>query len=481
METFAIIPDILTLALGLLVIFIGLFDEKSVGKPAKLPFHVAWIGLISIFYLLNQIPVGIEYEFLSRYKITSFGIIVREILIISALLTIILARVYFKESRDKKPPLRYSSEFIGIIIICTFGGFALVSATELITLFLGLELATIPLYFLVAFHKTQKTSNEAATKYILIGSASTAIMLFGFSYLYGFSGSLDLNAIASTVATSQKNPLIWLAVLMIFAAIGFKLTLFPFHTWAPDVYEGAPTPVTAFLSISSKLIAISFLIIMIYGPFASIHEQLQYLILLLSATTMTVGNLGAMRQRNMRRFLAYSSIAQAGYILLALTGSQSSATSAILFYMLIYALSNYAVFYIFSIVGAKRGEEFASLRGLSKESPVLAAVLAVSMFSLAGIPPVVGFLGKFMLFASAAEAGFYFFIIYAALNSTVSLYYYLLVLKEAYVVEPDEGQNTEPLGFTLGLKITLSALAIAVLFFGLFPQIIGNITKILAA
>jgi NADH-quinone oxidoreductase subunit N len=471
----AILPDILLLALGFKVIFLGMFqkDEKS-----SLPFHLSWFGLTILLVLYNLIPINGTQTYFGSYQITANGILLRQVFVISALLATLLSRNYFLGKHDgRKPALQHQSEFLGILIFSTFGMVSMVSASDLISFFIGLELSTIPLYFLTAYHKTQSSSAEAATKYILIGSASTALMLFGLSYLYGLSGSLLFSQITAAVAQNPQSPLLWLAVLLIFSAISFKLTLFPFHMWAPDVYEGAPTPVTAFLSVSSKAAAISFLMILVYGPLQALHGQLHYLILLLAGATMTVGNLGAMRQSNLRRFMGYSSIAQAGYILMALTGPAASAWGSVIFYLFVYAVTNYTAFFIFSIVGEKRGEDFRSLRGLSKQSPALAGVLSLTMFSLAGIPPVAGFLGKFMLFASTAEAGYYNFIIFAAANSTISLYYYLLVLKEAYISEPNDAQKT-PLAVHFHHRVVLTLLAIAVLGLGLIPHFSQTIDTI---
>jgi len=257
-----------------------------------------------------------------------------------------------------------------------------------------------------------------------------------------------------------------MAVFFIFAAMGFKLTLFPFHMWAPDVYEGSPTPVTAVISVSSKATGIAFLLIIINGPLAPLHDFLKTPLLILAATTMTVGNLGALKQRNLRRFMAYSSIAQAGYIIMAMAGTEVSSYSSIIYYLFVYGASNYAAFFIIGIVGRQRAEVFASLRGMSVQSPLLAAILMLTMFSLGGIPPLAGFAGKFLLFGAAAEQGYYAMVIFAALNSTVSLYYYLLLVKEAYI---SDVPSLSPLTITVVQRSSLIVLTGAMVLLGLIP------------
>jgi NADH-quinone oxidoreductase subunit N len=364
------------------------------------------------------------------------------------------------------------AEFIGAIAFATFGGVTVVSACDMLTFFLGLEIATIPMYALTAWNKKDQLGSEAATKYILMGSVATAFELFGFSYLYGFAGSLHFGDIQQAVAAGT-SPLLWVAVLFLFCGIGFKLTLFPFYTWAPDVYEGAPTPVTAVLSVTSKATAIAFLVVLVFGPFAPIQEQIAPFIALLAGTTLFVGNLGALKQSRLRRFMAYSSIAQAGYIMVALLGPATTAKTAIIYYLFVYAVSNYLAFFIFGIIGHHREETFASLRGLSKQNPSLAIALAISMFSLAGIPPLAGFFGKFHLFFSGASTGHYMLVAFAVLNNVLALFYYIQLIKSAWVEDHDG--HLSPLRLTRRQRGVIVALSIAVVALGFIPFLSNNI------
>lgn len=473
-----LLPDILLLFLGFLVLALDLFRVKPV-----VVWNVSWIGLVGILITLNLIPVGWDRTwFGGNWNLTNFGLLMREFFVMSALAVVLLARGVFVRGEEGFAPLKYKAEYIASVLFVTFGSITVISAKDLLTVFVGLELATIPLYFLVAWNKADIKASEAATKYVLLGSTSTATMLFGMSYLFGFSGSMRFAEIANAVASAPTSPILWISILFLMAGIGFKLTLFPFHSWAPDVYDGATTPVTAFLSVSSKATAISFLLVMLYGPLAAVHVQIQPLLVLLAAATMTIGNFGALKQTRLRRFMAWSSIAQAGYILAALTGPGPLAKSSVVFYLFTYAFSNYLVFFLISAVGgAKREQTFASLAGLAKAKPWLGAALAIGLFSLAGIPPVAGFVGKFMLFASAANGGHFAFLAFVGLNTVVGLYCYLQVLKAGWVSEADEETlaANQALQLSRNEKISIALLSILVLGAGIAPWLGNNITAVL--
>ena len=427
-----LIPDLLLLILPFLIVVSRIFSSKR----SLIPWYVAFLGLITIFVLLNCITVGETQLFLSNWKVDRFGILMREFLVLAALMGISFSKDYFNHTSDFTPRMHQLSEFMGTVIMATFGGVVVISASDLLTFFIGLELATIPMYALTAWNKKDSEGSEAATKYILMGSVATAFELFGFSYLYGFSGSMHFTDIAASVLINPSSPLLWISVLFLLSGIGFKLTLFPFHTWAPDVYEGAPTPVTAILSVTSKAVAISFVTVLVFGPLNGVKEQMAPFLALLAGTTLFVGNLGALKQYKLRRFMAYSSISQAGYLLIALLGPYEFALSSIVYYLFIYAFSNFLTFFIFGVIERNRPETFDSLRGLSKESPILAVALVIALFSLAGIPPLAGFLGKFQLFYSAAQNHHYVLITFAILNNVLALYYIQLI-KSAWVEPAD--------------------------------------------
>ena len=466
-----LIPDILLLVLPFLVIAARLAFKKT----SSIPWNLANIGLVVTFILLNLIPLtnSAGHLFLNNWRMDDFGVLMREVFVLSAIFGTWLAKDYFDHGADGKPAMAHLAEFMGTLMFATFGGFIVVSACDMLTLFLGLEMATIPMYALTAWNKKDQLGSEAATKYILMGSVATAFELFGFSYLYGFAGSIHFDQILSAV-NAGTNPLFWISILFIFCGIGFKLTLFPFYTWAPDVYEGAPSPVTAVLSVTSKATAIAFLVVLVYGPLAPIQEQIAPLIGLLACVTLFVGNLGALKQSRLRRFMAYSSIAQAGYIMIALLGPVHLTKTAIVYYLFVYAVANYLAFFVFGVIGHYRSESFDSLRGLSKQNTLLAVALAAAMFSLAGIPPLAGFFGKFHLFFSGASTGHYAIVAFAVLNNVLALFYYLQVIKSAWADEPPEGELS-PIRLVKRQRFAIIALMVATILLGVLPFVSNNV------
>ena len=474
MTTF-ILPDILLLLFPFAVVTLHLLFPKK----RQLPFVFSVLFFGGVFILLNSLLVGGTQTFLSNWKIDSFGILMREVLVLGTLLALLFAKDYFDHPADGKPQLHQFPEFSAAIAAATFGGFIVVSADELLSLFLGLELATLPMYALTAWNKADPQGSEAGTKYILMGSVATAFELFGLSYLYGFSGSMRFDAIAQAVAESPMDPLLWISALFLFCGIGFKLTLFPFHTWAPDVYEGAPTPVTAALAVTSKTIAIAFVAVLVYGPLSAIHDALIPFLSVLAGVTILAGGLGALKQSRLRRFMAYSSISQAGYILVALIGPETTAKTALVFYLFLYAPSNYLAVFVFGLLGQTRPESFHSLPGRSKECPSLAVATAIAAFSLAGIPPLAGFVGKFFLFESAAHSHAYFIIAFACINNVIALYYYLQLVKSAWVDSPDE--NLAPIAINRRQKICVVLLTASVLLVGVLPFLSTNIQSVLGS
>lgn len=457
------------IALGFALMVLDLVLKKAPRRKDAL-FHAAWVGLAAIIAALLPLYSGEPVLLLEIYRLDSLGALLRLLFVGSALMTVIVSRPYFTTGADGQVAMRSYGEFLYLIIFASAGMCAAISARGLVTLFVGIELATVPLYVLASYNKLRSVSAEAGAKYILFGSVSTAFMLMGCSYLYGMAHSLNLDDIGTYIAANPSDPIAWAGVFFVLGAIGFKVGLFPFHMWVPDVYDGAPTPTTAFLTVSSKIVGLSVLGLLVFGPFHSLRPKLDHCLLLLSATSMVVGNLGALRQESFRRFIGYSSIAQGGYFLMALVGQPDFGYTAMLWYLGIYGISNYAVFLVFSHVGRKRGENLDALVGLSKESPFLAGVLALSMFSLAGIPPAAGFTGKFMLFAAAAENGHYAYVIFAAINSTISLYYYLQITRRAYIKEA-----TSPVALleTPGVvyRWVLLALAVAMIILGVYPGV----------
>lgn len=344
------------------------------------------------------------------------------------------------------------------LFISTLGMMMLVSATELLTLYVALELSAYGLYVMAALHKLRREGSEAGAKYILFGAASSAVTLYGISLIYGATGSTYLSAIPATGAT----PMLIAGALLALSGLAFKLALFPFHAWAPDTYEGAPHQVVTFIATASKVAAVGVLI-RILAPFVRDPQQLRIGLLVVCVASMTFGNLAAIVQRDVKRLLAYSTIAHAGYIAIGLLSFSKVGFAAAIFYALIYVPVSFCAFLVVCAVGSDgRNPKIEDMAGLYKRSPLLAAALLIGLFGLAGIPPTAGFIGKWFLFVAALDEGLFWLVFVAAVNATISLYYYLRVLKEAYLTPPGDRPTIRlPDGIAvaacIGIVLTLAA------------------------
>ncbi len=332
-------------------------------------------------------------------------------------------------------------EFYELLLATLFGMYLMISARHFLLFVIGLESASLPLAAMVAFDKNRYESHEAAIKYMLTAVFSSAIFMMGLSYVYGLAGSLYFQDIALQLGSSVNTTLV-VALAFVIAGVGFKLSLVPFHLWTADVYQGAPTSVTSYLSVISKgAAAFAFLIILVqcFGQFYSnVWEWMLYALII---ATITIGNLFAIRQKNMKRFLAFSSISQAGYIMLGVVGCNEAGLTAMMYYILVYIFSNLAAFGVIGAIENQTGKvEMTDYNGLSRTNPWLAFSMMLAMFSLAGIPPFAGFFSKFFIFTSAISQGsiaIYVLVLIALINTIVSLYYYLLVVKAMYI-SPEE-------------------------------------------
>lgn len=334
---------------------------------------------------------------------------------------------------------RHLPEFYMLIISTLIGMSFMLSAGHLLLFYIGLELATIPLAALANFNLNKASSSEAGMKMILSGAFSSALLLMGISLLYGTTGTLSLDELPLLL---DGSPMQVFAFILLFTGFAFKLSIVPFHFWTADVYEGAPVPVAAYLSVVSKS-AIAFVFTTtLYNAFSGMFNTWYTMIFVLSILTIGIGNLFALRQQNIKRFLAFSSIAQVGFILIGISGASQSGSSSVIYFLLIYLFSNLGAFSVVNIISAASGKEHIDdLKGLYKTNPVLSWVLTISLFSLAGVPPTAGFFGKLFLLTAGAGAGNYLLIGFAALNMVVSMYYYLRIVKAIFM---DENHNPIP-------------------------------------
>ncbi len=369
------------------------------------------------------------------------------------------------------------SEFFILLFSSLLGIYFMISAGDFLMFYLGLELSTLPIAALAAYETTKRISSESGIKLILSSAFASGITLFGISMLYATTGSIYLSEVAQMLTSAN---LTLLGVVLLFAGISFKISLVPFHFWTADVYEGAPISVASYLSVISKGAAVFILMILLFTVLQSLVHFWENIIYVIAIATMFIGNLFALRQQNMKRFLAFSSIAQAGFILLGLIGGSQLGTATVVYFVLVYIFSNLAAFGVVQAISLQTGKEkIKDYEGLYRTNPNLSLVLMLALFSLAGIPPVAGFFGKFFLFTAAASKGFYFLVFLAVVNVTISLYYYLLVVRAMFL---RKGDNPIPffrnkIYMRIGLVITV----LGILLLGIYSPLYDYIYELSSA
>ena len=363
-----------------------------------------------------------------------------------------------------------AGEYYALMLLSTSGMVFMAAANDLIVIFLALEIMSVAVYVLVGMLRREVRSNEASLKYFLLGAFATGFLLYGIAFFYGATGSTRLDVVAQAVARDGLTPFLLLGLALVLVGFGFKVALIPFHVWTPDVYEGAPTAVTAFMAVGVKAAAFAAFARVFAGALVSVAASWTGVLWVLAALTMTVGNVGAVTQRNVKRMLAYSSIAHAGYALVGLVTATKAGEAALLYYLVVYAVMNLGAFGVLIALG-RRGEPNEMLEdfaGVGFRQPVLGLTMAVFMLSLAGIPPTAGFAGKFYLFSAAVDAGYVGLAVIGVLNSVISVYYYLGVLVQMYMTEgtrPIDAPATRPY-----LLATILFAGVATLLLGVFPS-----------
>jgi NADH-quinone oxidoreductase subunit N len=364
-------------------------------------------------------------------------------------------------------PSRRHSEFYLLLFTCTLAMMLLVSSVHLLTIYVALELSSYSLYVLVALRRDRKMGIEAGLKYFLIGACASAVMLFGIALLYGSIQFLAIADISRELAGGIERPLVLIGLLLTLGGFFFKLAVFPFHFWAPDVYQGAPNQVAAYIATASKVAAVAILV-RIVAVAGGHSADLAHILVVLSILSMTVGNLAAIAQKDFKRLLAYSSVAHAGYVLIGILSLSDSGYAAALYYALAVLLMKFTSFMVL-VKSADRGGNLRidALAGLHRRSPILAMALMLSLFGLAGIPPTIGFTGKLLVFTAAIEQGYFALVLIAMINVVISLYYYLMVVKAAYLLEP-EGP-LPALVVSPADRLLAAGLVAAIVVFGIYP------------
>jgi NADH-quinone oxidoreductase subunit N len=426
--------------LGLLAIFVAtmVLDIFMGGTAAMRWFRPMVVGLFAVQTVWGFVPHAEGVAFGEMYVASPLGSLMKNILNIATLIVLLQGGEWLRRPENS---IR-EGEFYGVLFATLFGMYLMVSAGNFMLLYLGIELASLPVACLVAWNKYHERSAEAGAKFILMTALSSGIMMFGLSYLYGAMGTMYFSDMSLAVAA---EPMTILGFVFFFSGLAFKISLVPFHMWAPDVYEGAPTATTAYLSVVSKAAAVFALMLVLHHVFGGL-ARIWYLILwVLAVVTIVVGNLFAIRQRDIKRFFAYSSISQAGYILLGVLHGSAAGLTATLYFVFVYVFSNLAAFGVIAAVeNGGGGTAVSDYRGLYKSNPRLALVMMLALFSLAGIPPLGGFFSKFFIFWAAAAEGDYVLVFIAVVNTVVSLYYYLRLVRAMFIDSaPEHGATAD--------------------------------------
>jgi len=446
----------------LLLLFYDMFGNENSKRYFRFTACLLFgIHTISGFFTpyLGLIPHEIGTAFGGIYVCSDMTILMKNILNIGTLLVLMQSGQWLR-SKDIKVR---EGEFYIIMLATLFGMYMMISAANLMLLYIGIEAASLPLACLVAYNKYQDKSAEAGAKFIMLAALSSGIMLFGISFLYGATGTMYFTDMAELLT---YNPMTIMGLVFFFAGLGFKISLVPFHLWTADVYEGAPTGVTAFLSAISKGAAVFALLFALYRVFENVYIVWHHILWVLAVITITLGNLFALRQKDIKRFFAFSSISQAGYIIVGVIAGTPEGMTATVYYVLVYLLANLAVFGVITAVENKSGRtDIVAYNGFYKSNPVLAFVMMLALFSLAGIPPLAGFFSKFFIFAAAAAEGEYVLVFIALVNTVVALYYYLLIIKAMFINQEEE-QGLGLIKTDIYNKLTLLFCSAAVLVVG---------------
>ncbi len=463
------IPELTMICVGLILLLLDLVVKKkeiiaAVGIVGTL---VALYGTYKLFGFYEP-----HTAFAGMFVLDGYSNFFKLIFYLNVILTICISFKYMEIERAS------FGEYYALLMFATTGMMIMASAADLITLYLGLELMALSTYILVGLIRKDPRSNEAALKYFFLGAFSSAFLLYGISLTYGLTGTTNLREIADALNSLNitGSPIIYLGLIFIIVAFGFKIALVPFHMWAPDVYEGAPTSVTAFMSVGPKAAGFAVLGRVLFDAFAAMHVQWVSILIPIAILTMAVGSIIALAQTNIKRMLAYSSIAHAGYMLLGIIAATPEGLTSTVNYLMIYLFMNIGAFAIVIMLRRDgfRGENLDDYMGLSKSHPLASALMLIFMFSLAGIPPTAGFVGKFYVFMEAINAGYVYMAIIAVVFSAISAFFYLRVVMYMYMKDPvEEVRLTNSPSMSVALAVT----AMMVLVFGIFPSILLNLVR----
>ena len=460
-DLYAILPELIIVLYACIVLAFDPFIPKA--RKGDLAFTSLLALGLAFFASYRFMNMEIQ-AFSNMFVLDPFSTFFKFLFYIITALTILLSINYLKIEEV------HLGEYYAFLLLATSGMMVMVSGADLITIYLGLELMSISLYVLAGFKRFEEKSTEASAKYFVLSSFSSGILLYGISILYGLTGTTNLNGIANFLSQSDlSGPAVLLAMVLLVIGLGFKVAAVPFHMWTPDVYQGAPTSVTAFMSVGPKAASFAIFLRIFLEALGGIKENWTTLLIVLSVATMILGNVVAIAQSNIKRMLAYSSIAHAGYALIGLIVGNQDGISSLILYLFVYTFMNLGAFGVVILLrkGSVEGEEIKDLSGLAKKNPLAALVMLIFMFSLTGLPPTAGFIGKFYIFMAAVQANLVWLAVVGVLLSAVSAYYYLRVVMVMYMQEPEHE-------FDLAISPSISfALLVAVgvvMVVGVYPE-----------
>ena len=469
-QFFNMIPEA-TLMLALVIVFLADLIFKGERKHC-------YTSLLMYIALLAQTVVCFTAApaeaFSGLYEASAACNAMKGILTAGTFIVVVMAQSWLVQDEVK----RVSGEFYTLTLSTLLGMYMMMSSGNFLMFFLGLEMASVPMACMVALNKYRNESAEGAAKFILTATFSSGVMLYGISFLYAATGTLYFDDVMSNLTAT---PLVIMGLVFFFSGLGFKISLVPFHFWTADTYQGAPTAVTGYLSVISKGAATFTLMAILMKVFSPVVEYYEYMLYIVIVLTITIGNLFAIRQNELKRFMAFSSISQAGYIMLAAIGSSNMGVSALMYYVLVYVVANMSVFTVINVVETRGAgtTKMSCYNGLYQTNPKLAFLMTLALFSLAGIPPFAGMFSKFFVFMAAAQQGSfwaYFVVFIALVNTVVSLYYYLLIVKAMYIIPTDKPLPTFKSDFNT--KLALAICTAGIVLFGVCSCIFDWLTAV---
>ena len=455
----AVVPSGLLVLTAILVLFWDLWIQEE-DRP-----HLVWLT-ISGFVLTGAVSFGLwgQADASGPLALDSYALFFNGIFCLAGVLTVLMSGSYLDLTKIRQ------GEYYALLLFAAVGMVLMAAATDLITIFLGLETMSIAVYVLAGIWHQRLASNEAALKYFLLGAFASGFLLYGMALIYGVTGSLQLAVIAEQVAAQGSSPLLLVGMGLLLVGFGFKVAAAPFHVWTPDVYEGSPTTITAFMAVGVKAAAFAAFARVFLYALAAVHAEWQGVVWGIAVLTMTVGNLTALVQTNIKRMLAYSSVAHAGYVLVAMVAGKELGGAAMMYYLVAYGFMNLGAFGVVLSLNRQDqpNEELRDYAGLGFRYPALGMAMAIFMLSLTGVPPLVGFTGKFYVFSAAVEAGYIGLAVIGVLNSAVSAYYYIRVIVTMYMEEGDAAFEIAALRPALSAAIIIAAAGTVLL--GIFPS-----------